>query len=109
MAAWMFAADQPPNFGNAGSGFSDPVTVVYGGYDASLEYFIEPEKSSTMATSRGRWTAVAVASAGRPLMPSSLAKNVGWLPLTVTRTADQFSVAGLVPVKLGVNFWAVES
>ena len=62
-----------------------------------------------MDTSRGRWTAVAWAAAGRLLMPSTLAKNIGWLALTVTRTADQFSPAGLEPEKFGLKCWAVVS
>src|SRR4051794_6629340 len=106
MALWIPAADQWPNFGYTGSGLSEPVMSPLEGYAGSLQYFIEPEKSRTMATSRGRWTEVAVASAGRLLTPSTLAKNIGWLPLTVTRTADQFSVAGLLPEKSDRNFCA---
>jgi hypothetical protein len=72
-----------------------------------LEYCIEVEKSSTMAMSRGRCTAVATAPTLIGPSPKICAKYVGWVVEMVTRVAVQ--LVPEPPLKSGLNCFAVES
>ena len=53
-------------------------------FHRSVSLFIEPEKSSTIATSRGRWAAVAVAWTLSEVRPKIREKKLEMLGVTVT-------------------------
>src|SRR5438270_12956676 len=80
-----------PNWGYTVLGFIEVVRAPKYGAASRLSKRIEPEKSTMMAVSRGRWAAVAIALAFRLVIPKTLAKNEGCWAVTVAWTRFQLS------------------